>query len=164
LSSFANAADGRIVFERAGFLGQYALGGSYEITPEHAVDLMVGVYHVSSNDYYQTSLIYRYSRWNTTFYGNNWRPLQFGIFATYSLDQDRYFMKSPGKYPDPNYYDETALRYGAEISSTFTFMPIGIGIGYHLRIFDSGIIAMFNNSNRDVQYYISSGISLQYLF
>lgn len=140
----AQAGEWRAVLERAGFLGTLAAGASYEFVPEHAA--------------------YRYSRWNTKVFGNDWRPLQLGVFAVYALNNERFFIKSPDKYPYPDYYDETAIRYGAEFGTTFTFMPSRIGIGYHIRIFDNGIIAMFNNSNRDIQYYISSGISLQYLF
>jgi hypothetical protein len=154
----------RIVFERAGFLGKYALGASYEWTPEHAIDYLLGVYQIEGENFYQSNLIYRYSRWNVPFYSNSWRPVQFGLFLVYAMNQERYFMSSPGKYPYPAYYDETALRYGAEFSSTFTMWPSGFAFGYHIRIFDNGLVAAFNNTSQDIQYYISSGISLQYVF
>ncbi|UYL10462.1 hypothetical protein B9G69_007700 [Bdellovibrio sp. SKB1291214] len=163
-SANALADNWRLTLERAGFMGTMALGGSYEWLPEHAVNFSVGGYHIDKEIFYQSNLSYRYSRWNTGVRGNLWRPLQFGVFASYALNQDRFFLKSPDKYPSPGYYDETALRYGLELASTMTFMPSHFAIGYHLRIFDTGIIAMFNNDNKDIQYYISSGISLQYLF
>jgi hypothetical protein len=162
--SVSAQAEVRILFEKSGFIGKYALGASYEFSPEHAVDYLIGVYQIESEDFYQSNLIYRYSRWNVPFYGNTWRPIQFGLFMVYAMNQDKYFMRSPGKYPYPGYYDETALRYGAEFSSTFTMWPSGFAVGYHVRIFDNGIIAAFNNSNRELQYYISSGLSLQYVF
>ena len=164
LSAVAQAAEWRGIVQRAGFMGRFALGASYEWQPEHAVDFSVGLYQISNNNYYQANFSYRYSRWNIPFFGHQWRPIQMGAFTVISLDNDRYFYKSPSKYPESNYYDSTIIRYGAEFGSTFTFMPIGIGLGYHIRIFDTGLIAAFNNSNRDLQYYISSGISLQYLF
>lgn len=157
-------AEVRLMFQRSGFVGKYALGASYEFNPKHAVDYLLGVYQIEDEDFYQSNLMYRYSRWNVPFYSNSWRPIQFGFFMVYAMNQDKYFLKSPGKYPYPKYYDETALRYGAEFSSTFTMWPSGIAIGYHLRVFDNGIIAAFNNRNRDLQYYTSSGISLQYVF
>lgn len=157
-------ADWRAVFERAGFFGKYSLGASYEWQPEHAVDLSLGVYQIEGQDYYQTNLVYRYSRWNVPFFGHMWRPLQFGAFFVYSLDRDRYFLDSPSKYPYKGYYDETALRWGAEFSSTLTFYPSRFAVAMRLRIFDNGLIAIYNNSQRDIQYYVSSGISLQYLF
>lgn len=82
----------------------------------------------------------------------------------YAMNDKKYFLRSPGKYPYPEYYDETALRYGLEFGTTLTFMPSRLAIGYRVRIFDNGVIAAFNKNNRDLQYYISSGLSLQYLF
>ena len=93
-----------------------------------------------------------------------WRPLQFGFFTVRSWDGRNYFLTSPEKYPYEQYYDETALRYGAEFGSTFTFTDYHIGISYSLRILDSGFIALYNNKSRDLRYYISSGLSFQYVF
>lgn|GEM_PF-1284359 len=164
LCSLHGRADWRAIVERAGFFGKYSLGVSYEWRPEHAVDFSAGVYQIEAQDYYQANFVYRYSRWNVPFYGHNWRPLQFGAFAVYALDRDRYFLQSPGKYPYGDYYDETALRYGAEFSSTLTFFPSRLAVALRVRIFDNGLIAIYNNSERDIQYYVSSGLSLQYLF
>ncbi|WP_255490133.1 hypothetical protein [Bdellovibrio sp. KM01] len=160
----AQASDWRVILERAGFMGTLAAGASYEWLPEHAIDVTLGGYLIEQEIFYQTNIAYRYSRWNSPTNGNIWRPLQFGIFAVYALNSDRYFMRSPDKYPSKGYYDETAFRYGLEFGTTYTFLPSGFGIGYRIRIFDNGLTAMFNNSNRDVQYYISSGVTLQYLF
>ncbi|KHD86999.1 MAG: hypothetical protein OM95_16895 [Bdellovibrio sp. ArHS] len=162
--SSAQADEWRAVVERSGFLGTFAAGASYELEPEHAVDLSLGGYSVDDEILYQANFIYRYSRWNTSVGPDVWRPLQFGFFLVYALNSDRYFIESPDKYPYPEYYDFTALRYGFEFGTTYTFMRTHIGLAYHLRIFDNGAIAVFNNSNRDLQYYISSGVSVQYLF
>lgn len=160
----SRAGDWRLMATRAGFYGQYSLGFSYEWAAHHAVDCSIGTYQIDLENYYQSNLGYRYSRWQIPFYGNDWRPLQFGAFLVYAMNQDKYFLRSPGKYPYPEYYDETALRYGLEFSSTITFKPSRIGLGYHFRIFDNGVIASFNNSARNLQYYSSSGISVQDLF
>ncbi|WP_413583108.1 hypothetical protein [Bdellovibrio sp. HCB288] len=164
VASPAHSGEWRALIERAGFMGFLAAGVSYEWTQEHATDVSLGGYHIDNETYYQTNIGYRYSRWVTPLKGNEWRPLQFGGFAVYALNTDRYFLSSPDKYPSKGYYDETALRYGAEFGSTLTFFPSRLAIGYRVRIFDNGLIAMFNNSNRDIQYYISSGFTLQYLF
>lgn len=160
----AEAAEWRAIIERAGFLGFVAAGASYEWSPEHAVDLSLGAYPIGDDTFYQTNFVYRYSRWNSPVQDDVWRPLQFGFFMVYSLDSERYFIDSPDKYPYPKYYDFTALRYGLEFGTTYTFKPSRIGIAYRIRIFDNGVIAIFNNSRRDLQYYVSSGFSLQYLF
>ncbi len=161
---YAFADDWRLLTTRAGFFGQYSLGLSYEWTPQHALDCTLGTYQIELENYYQSNVAYRYSRWQIPFYGHDWRPIQFGAFLVYAMNQDKYFLKSPEKYPYPEYYDETALRYGLEFSSTITFKPSRVGFGYHFRIFDNGVIASFNSSARNLQYYSSSGLSLQYLF
>ncbi|WP_253715809.1 hypothetical protein [Bdellovibrio bacteriovorus] len=160
----AFSSEWRAVLERAGFLGKYALGVSYEPTLNHAVDYLLGAYQIGGENFYQSNFMYRYSRWHVPVHGHSWRPLQMGAFMVVAMNNDRYFMKSPDQYPESNYYDFTAVRYGIEFGSTFTFFPSRLGLGYHLRVFDNGVVAIFNNSNRDLQYYISSGISLQYLF
>ncbi|WP_413559293.1 hypothetical protein [Bdellovibrio sp. HCB209] len=164
LANTAHAGEVRALIERAGFMGTVAAGGSYEWTPEHALDLSLGAFPIDSETFYQANFVYRYSRWNSPVKGDMWRPLQFGFFGVYALNNKRYFLKSPDKYPYPGYYDETSFRYGAEFGTTYTFMPSRIAIGYRLRIFDNGLIATFNNTNRDIQYYISSGFTVQYLF
>jgi hypothetical protein len=164
LSSGPARAEWRAMVERAGFLGKVAAGTSYEFNPEHAVDYLLGMYEIGNDHYYQSNLMYRYSHWNVPVRKDVWRPLQLGAFVVYAMNNDRYFMDSPDVYPESNYYDGTAIRYGTEFSSTYTWYPSRIGLGYHIRIFDNGIIAIFNNSNRDLQYYISSGFSLQYVF
>lgn len=163
-TSTANAGEVRAILERAGFMGTVAAGGSYEWTEQHASDLSLGTFLIGSEQFYQANIGYRYSRWNSPMKGDMWRPLQFGFFGVYALNNKRFFLKSPDKYPYPGYYDETAFRYGLEFGTTYTFMPSRIAIGYRLRIFDNGIIATFNNNNRDIQYYISSGFTVQYLF
>ncbi|WII73240.1 hypothetical protein QJS83_05080 [Bdellovibrio sp. 22V] len=160
----AHAGDWRAIVERAGFMGTLAAGASYEWRPEHATDLSIGGYPIDDETFYQANFVYRYSRWNSPVGHDMWRPLQFGFFMVYALNSDKYFLESPDKYPYPDYYDFTALRYGAEFGTTYTFMRSRIGLAYRIRIFDNGVIAIFNNTNRDLQYYISSGFSLQYLF
>lgn len=151
--------------ERAGFYGSIAFGGSYEFNDRHAVDFSIGEYLNDQHRYHQSNLSYRYSRWQMDFDQNKiWRPLQIGVFTVRSWDGRNYFLTSPGKYPYEQYYDETALRYGVEFGSTFTFTDYNFGISYRLRILDSGLIALYNNRNRDLQYYISSGLSFQYVF
>lgn len=156
-------AEWRALAERAGFFGKYSLGVSYEWNNTQATDLLIGTYEVADKNYYQANFAYRYSRWEVPFYGHSWRPVQLGGFIVASLDNGRFFVTSPSKYPYPEYYDETAVRWGAELGSTFTFKS-RFAIGYRLRIFDNGLIALYNNTNRDLQYYISSGLSLQYAF
>lgn len=160
----ALAANVRATLAHAGFFGKVSLGISYEFSDQHAADISLGGYEISDHLYYQLNLAYRYSPWTVPFGKHQWRPIQTGIFAVYSLDHDRYFFKSPGKYPYDNYYEQTILRYGVEFSSTMTFLPYNVAISYHVRVFETGVIANFNNQHKDLEFYISSGVSLQYLF
>jgi hypothetical protein len=160
----AQATPWSLVVQRAGFLGVAAAGFGYNITENHQLEYTLGTYPIAEKNYYQSNFIYRYSHWNTPVEGHMWKPIQIGFFIVYAMNSEKYFITSPDKYPYPKYYDETALRYGVELGSSFTFAVTRIGIGYYIRIFDNGLIAAFNNSNRDLQYYVSSGFSLSYTF
>lgn len=153
-----------MLVERAGFFGRWGLGGIYEFNKHHAVELSLGSYTVEHRAHYQTNFSYRYSNWEVAVTEHIWRPLQVGLFGLYSLDNDRYFLESPKKYPSPGYYDGTAMRWGIDFATTFVWVQSSLGFAYHLRILDSGVVAIYNNKNRDLQYYISSGFSLRYLF
>lgn len=154
----------RLFISRSGFMGKGALGLSYEFTPQHAADLSVGIYDIHKVNYYQLNLAYRYAHWTLNYKEHQWRPLQVGLFGVHSLDYDRFFYNSPERYPTKDYYEQTRFRYGFEVGSHFTFLCSKLAIGYHMRIFDTGVIAVVNNENRDLQYYISSGLSLYYIF
>lgn len=153
-----------MLVERAGFFGRWGLGGIYELNRRHSFELSVGNSVIEHKDHYQANLSYRYSQWEVVIADYRWLPFQVGMFTMYSLDQSRYFLESPGKYPSPGYYDGTALRSGIDFATTLIWMRSSLGVAYHLRVLDSGVVAIYNNKNRDLQYYISSGISLRYLF
>lgn len=154
----------RWVLEKAGFFGDYATGASVEWNDRHATDLTLGRYRIDNRYSKQINLSYRYSRWQVSYRGDEWRPVQYGAFVIHSIGDDRFFSSSPSKYPYPDYYDPTAFRVGMEFSSTWTFKPENIALALRMRVFDTGLIAGFNNENRNLQYFTSSGLSLQYAF
>ncbi|MBO9666592.1 MAG: hypothetical protein J7501_07225 [Bdellovibrio sp.] len=165
ISAFsAKAGDWRVVVQRAGFLGTIAAGAGYDFTEHHGIEFSIGTFPIAEKSYYQSNFIYRYSHWNTPVEGHMWKPIQVGVFLVLAMADGKYFITSPDKYPYAKYYDETALRYGAELGTSFTFAVTRIGLGYYIRVFDNGLIAAFNNSNRDLQYYVSSGFNLSYTF
>lgn len=149
--------------EQAGFLGTYAVGGGYLFKDRHAIEFLVGVYPESGESHYQGNLIYRYTRWSVPLKTISWRPLQIGAFIIRSWDQDKYFLRSPSQYPENGYYQPTVLRFGLEFGTTVNFSS-HLGFSYRFRILDNGIVALYNNSNKDLQYYTSSGLALQYFF
>lgn len=147
-----------------GFFGRYSAGVVYS-QGQHETEFSLGVYNQESKDYPQANLIYRYAPWEVlTFKEQIFHPLEIGFFATYSLDSKKYFLESPSKYPYDSYYDETALRWGLEVSNSIYFPRHSLSATYHIRILDSGLIALYNNVRKDLQYYISSGFSLRYHF
>lgn len=164
LLSFSAKADWRLIFERAGFLGAYSGGFSYQWNERHATDLSLGSYSNDGVKYYQTNISYRYSRWSVPWENRNWIPIQIGVFTIRSLDKHNYFVKSPSEYPSDGYYDATAFRWGLLYGTALEFPESHFGIAYYIKILDNGIIALYNNSQMDLQYYISSGIGLHYIF
>jgi hypothetical protein len=162
----ASAAHGgaRAVLEKAGFMGALALGAGYDWSPDHATDFSLGGYRISDNTYYQANFSYRYSPWQIPYLINTWQPLHVGFFMVYALNGNRYFLSSPEKYPTPGYYDQTALRYGLELGSTYIFTSKNFSVGYRLRVFDTGLIAAYNNTDSGLTYSVSSGLALHYFF
>ncbi len=149
--------------EYAGFLGTYSLGGGYSFNEKHSLEFLIGTYN-NGRAHYQSNLLYRYSRWSVPFKNRTWIPLQIGVFILQSWDHKNYFNKSPEPYPEENYYESTLIRSGLELGSTILVPEYNLGISYRYRMLDNGLVAIYNNTNRDLQYYTSSGLGLQYYF
>lgn len=154
----------QVSLSRAGFFGSWAIGGIYEWSDRHSVELAAGQYQIQNKNYWQSDLAYRYAIWKTEYENIVWAPIQPGLFAIGSWDRENYFLKSPSKYPYDSYYDQTAVRWGLEFSSVVGWKNAPISIAYHIRIIDAGVVAIYNNSHKELQYYLSSGISLRYAF
>lgn len=151
-------------FDYSGFFGLYALGLIYRINESNEAEVSVGMYRIDHKHYRQTNFSYRYSHWLVSFHEYEWRPLQVGFFGIFAGDGGKYFSESPSKYPSPGYYDQTSTRLGFEAGSTFTFTPNKLEIAYRIRVLDTGLLAVYNNAHRDLQYYMSTGLSLHYIF
>ena len=148
----------------AGFMGTVSAGPIYDFNSDHAAAFSIGSYQNGPNHYAQLNLAYRYSRWQYDRPKVFWKPLHIGLFLLYSTDQQRFFTKSPSKYPEDGYYEETALRGGVELGSTVLLRHSRLGFAMYMRILDNGIVATLNNVYRDLQYYTSTGLGLQYQF
>lgn len=164
ISRADNDSSWQISVNRMGFFGSYGVGGIYEYKKTHSLELAWGSYLVKKTQYSQINLAYRYAHWQHKFDHGLWMPFQVGLFAVYSLDGQHYFTKSPDKYPYNNYYDQTAIRCGVELGSQMDIWELPISLAYHIRVLDAGLVAIYNNANKDLQYHISSGVSLRYLF
>lgn len=164
LSSASSHAQWGAITQYAGFLGKYAVGPTYDFNDRHMASYLLGGYQIDKNYYYQSSLLYRYSRWTEALGDYNWRPLQIGLFMTYAMNNTRFFTRSPSIYPAKNYYEQTKLRYGVEVGTDIAFKKYPLNIGIYMRWLDVGLVALFNNQQRDQQFYFSSAVSLQYKF
>lgn len=157
-------ADWLLTVNRMGFFGAWGAGAIYEWSERHAGEVSLGGYWNGGTEYIQSNLAYRYTRWRIEDSGRAWNPLELGIFAIRSWDQKSYFLQSPEKYPYENYYDQTRLRFGVEFGSVAAFKEWHLEVAYHVRVLDNGLVATYNNSRKDLQYYVSSGVAIRYRF
>lgn len=157
-------AEWQATFNRMGFFGDLGFGIIYDWDNPHSAEFSIGAYQINYVNFWQSNLAYRYSRWEEQFQDISWIPIQLGIFTVRTWDQSRYFLSSPPKYPYENYYDQNAFRWGLEFGSVIKWTEKDLSIAYHLRILDSGIVAIYNNAGKDLQYYISSGLAVSYHF
>ncbi len=147
-----------------GFLGEFGAGMIYEWESPHSVEFSLGTYKIQTHNKWQSNFAYRYSCWNIERENRQWVPMQIGFFTTRAWDSEHYFLEGPSQYPYSNYYDQTAFRWGIEFGSVLTYLSARVAIAYHMRILDTGIIAIYNNGKKDLQYYVSSGLALRFNF
>ena len=145
-----------------GFFGKYSLGAVYRWREKNNFEMSLGLYSIGEKDFHQVNLAYRRSIWLLLWDEHHFSPVQLGFFVVTAIDNDSYFYTSPSKYPDKGYYDQTAYRYGLEYSTSYAYHQYEFS--YYLRVMDTGIIALYNNAHRDLQYYLSSGLSAAYRF
>lgn len=157
-------AQWQATINRMGFFGRIGGGAIYTWNDVHSVEGSLGLFAMDDKDYGQINMAYRYSRWQVQHYERLWTPMQVGVFLTRALPTKQYFKASPSKYPSADYYDQTALRGGLEFGTSVMFSKTNLGVAYHMRVLDAGLIAFYNNAHRDLQYYVSSALSLRYQF
>lgn len=148
----------------SGFMGTVSAGPIYRVDEKQSVGLSLGSYRNGSNFYKQLNAIYRYAQWSFDRPVLRWKPLHIGAFVLYTTDQKRFFLTSPKKYPADGYYEQTALRGGAELGSTVLFCESRLAMALYFRILDNGLVAIYNNRTRDLQYFSSTGLGLQFHF
>lgn len=157
-------AEWQLALNRMGFMGEISLGAIYDWNNPHSIELSFGTYHLGKKDRYQSNFAYRYSLWKVERHEKIWVPIQIGIFTVRTWDLDHYFLTDPDQYPYSNYYDQTAFRWGIEFGSVIIYPQHSMSLAYYLRILDTGLIAIYNNAHKDLQYFSSSGLSIRYHF
>lgn len=158
-------AEWRATLQHAGFFGKVSGGAIWASRSGHEVETSIGMYDIANVHYGQLNLAYRYTPFEQPAGPDIvWEPTQVGLFVIHSQESDRFFSESPSKYPTSGYYDQTAFRGGIEIGTRVVSVPWNFAFAYRFRVLDTGLVALYNNAHRDLQYYISSGIQLQYIF
>lgn len=161
----ADPARGAVLatLSRAGFFGEYSAGAVFAFREFHEAEISAGAYSSGEGREMQLNAAYRYVPWTVQGVHLRWQPVFLGGFVVSTVGGGRFFFNSPSKYPYKNYYDETAVRWGFETGSSWMW-PSGWGVAYRLRISDAGLIALYNNRNKDLEFSMSSGLSLLYSF
>ena len=148
----------------SGFWGTVSAGPIYRVDEKQSLGLSLGSYRNGPDVFAQINFVYRYAHWKFERGSLLWRPLHIGPFLSLTTDQKRFFLMSPEKYPEDGYYEQTALRGGAEIGTTVLFCKARLAFALYFRLLDNGMVAIYNNRTRDLQYFSSSGLGLQYHF
>lgn len=97
-----------------------------------------------------------------------WTPLQAGAFLTYT-DHKKFYLKSPSRYNDPDYYDTTNVRWGLRFSTELMLIRKSektIRILLDGNLLEQALIAFANNpSELEVfQAFWGLGISVRFDF
>ncbi|MBX2987670.1 MAG: hypothetical protein KF802_07210 [Bdellovibrionaceae bacterium] len=158
-------ADWSMTSTSGGYLGRYNLGLSYTPQGRHhfgfswayTPDQLMGPIR-------QLNLSYVYSPWRIE--RDEWvlRPLEAGVVLT-STSRKEYFISSPGKYDDDNYYDVTKIRGGLTLGfSVGRKLDEGrvLSVGWFMTILEQGLLSASNNGwSQALENFISSGFGLK---
>ncbi|MGE4130394.1 MAG: hypothetical protein AB7F86_02085 [Bdellovibrionales bacterium] len=91
-------------------------------------------------------------------------PIRIGILSLYAADRDNFFVSDQAKYPAPNYYEQTGLRLGLHAGLEMATFEDRLRVIYELVFLDSGVVASMNNSVREANYYLGSGMKVKFYF
>jgi hypothetical protein len=162
--TFAKAEWGAVA-QTSGYLGTYAVGATYETTNEHHFfDMGLGMSPgIVESDVYQLNLKYVFSPFEYEFGASGYRTniVGIGVMAARCLC-DETFIHNLSVYPEANYYDETAWRFGLVFENTLRHRDFQIYWNWVL--LDQIAIAGYNNPHiRDYPLdYWSAGIGIRY--
>ncbi len=157
-----------IGFGTGSYMGRHQLQGEWvlENPKYHALGIFGYTKDQDIHDIYQLTLITTYSLNQKEFGNFNWNPLQAGVFMTYT-DHKKFYIDSPSKYNDRDYYTETALRFGLRFSSELVFIlnsskPLHVSIDGSL--LDRGLTSLFNNPSeyKLLEKFWSLGFSIRF--
>ncbi|MEN0057425.1 MAG: hypothetical protein AAGB31_01215 [Bdellovibrio sp.] len=162
---FTARAEWGVVLGLSGYLGSYYAGASFLSENErHNVDITLGVSPgIIDEEVYQIGARYVYSPFEYQFerFPLKTNILSFGILVTRCLCDDT-FVQNLSIYPEHNYYDETAYRFGLVLEhnlkwESFTFF-------FNWVLLDQIAIASYNNPHirqRPLDFW-SAGLGIRF--
>lgn len=162
-ASQASAEEWGVALNTGGFQGTYSAAAAYDWSRTHEVELGAGRFLFAGKEETQINFGYRYTPYVLQMQDFGWAPVSLGLTLNYALNQDDYFVRNPGKYPDPDYYEQTGIRAGLELSTQAMYGK-NWRVLYKVVMIDSGLIAVVNNDSGYAKNFLSAGISLQYFF
>ncbi|WP_374028883.1 hypothetical protein [Bdellovibrio bacteriovorus] len=161
--SFHAAAEWGPLLGISGYQGDYSAGASYRsYLQRHAVDLSLGVSTgIHDQEVYQLNAKYIYSPFQWMLPNLATNIVGFGILAARCLCEET-FTKSLNIYPEENYYDETAYRFGLVLSTNVQLKEVEFY--WEWVLLDQIGIATYNNPDMqsDPFEYWSAGIGIRY--
>ena len=161
-------ADYLVGFGTGSYMGRHQLQGEMGLkNPKYrAIGILGYTKDEDMNDIFQLTLISTYKSKQIDFGNFKWDPLSSGVFATYT-DHKKYYVRSPSKYKDPDYYTSTALRAGLRFSTDLVFLlktmkPMHISLDGSL--LDRGMTSLFNNPSEYnlLEEFWSIGFSVRF--
>lgn len=118
---------------------------------------------ILGNQVEQLNLKYIYSPFHSAFAGvtTNWLGLG-GLISRCLCDET--FIKNSGVYPEDNYYDATAYRFGLVLATTVQWKSLELYWDWTL--LDQIAIAVYNNDRyaHKTESYWAGGFGLRYYF
>lgn len=158
------AAEWGLLLGTAGFQGAMTLGLTYQLSVRHALELSLGQYAIENQAAYQVNFGYTYTPARIQLGPMAWAPVDMSALLIYALDNQRYFVVSPSRFPTPGYYEPTALRAGLSLGTELAILKDRLRLIYQVVILDNGIVAALNNRAEDVNYFLSAGLKLRFDF
>lgn len=164
-SSQAALANWGMAIGSGSYMGKTNMSAVYvSKNKKHMTTMGVGkTAGILGEDVHQINAKYLYSPYSYTYAKTHWNIISIGVLATRCLC-DETFVQNSSKYPEANYYDNTAYRFGIVFDSHVTLD--NWSLYWDWTLLDQLAIVVANNdryANRP-DYYFASGIGVRYFF
>lgn len=164
-SSQLASADWGMAVGSGSYMGKTNMSAVYVAkNKKHMTTMGVGkTAGILGDDVHQINVKYLYSPFVYTYVKAQWNIISIGALATRCLC-DETFVQNSSKYPEANYYDNTAYRFGIVFESHVTLD--NWSLYWDWTLLDQLAIVVANNdryANRP-DYYFASGMGVRYFF